>query len=141
MKKRKNGKFKIRLKYWWRNIKKWTKKIVSFCLNPRMVLCFGIAWVITNGWCYAFIAIGGWLGINWMLAVGTAYAAFLWFPFTPEKLITIIISLFLLKRLFPNDEKTLKVLQKELDKLKAAIKRKKTEIKEKKEEKKKARKE
>ena len=89
----------------------------------------------------AITAIGGWLGINWMLAVGTAYAAFLWFPFTPEKLITVIISLFLLKRLFPNDEKTLKVLQKELDKLKTAIKRKRAERKLKKEEKKKARKE
>lgn len=37
--------------------------------------------------------------------------AFLWFPFTPEKIVTVIIAMFLLRWLFPNDEKTLKKLR------------------------------
>ena len=45
-----------------------------------------------------------------MTAVGASYLAFLWLPITPEKIITIAIAVFLLKRLFPRDEKTLAYL-------------------------------
>ena len=88
------------------------KKIVAFVLNPRLLLCVGIAWMLTNGWSYVLMGIGTFLGIGWMIAVSGAYLAFLWFPFTPEKIITAVISIFLLKRLFPKDEKTLAVLIK-----------------------------
>lgn len=91
-------------------IKYWIKTVIEFCLNPRLLLCFGIAWIITNGWCYIFVALGTILKINWMLAVGGAYAAALWVPFTPEKIITVIIAIALLRLLFPNDQKTLKKL-------------------------------
>ena len=86
------------------------KKILWFFANPRLLLCLGIAWMITNGWSYIAFALGTYLDISWLTMVAGAYMAFLWFPFTPEKLITAIIALFLLKRLFPNDEKTLKKL-------------------------------
>ena len=91
-------------------LKYWIKTVIEFCLNPRLLLCFGIAWIITNGWCYIFVALGTILKINWMLAVGGAYAAALWVPFTPEKIITVIIAIALLRLLFPNDQKTLKKL-------------------------------
>lgn len=91
-------------------IKYWVKTVVAFCLNPRLLLCFGIAWLITNGWCYIFVALGTLLKINWMIAVGGAYAAALWVPFTPEKIITVIIAIALLRLFFPNDQKTLKKL-------------------------------
>lgn len=131
-----NNEKKDKLHYWLEKIKSFLKKAARFCLNPHMLICFGLAWLITNGWCYIFMAVGGSFGINWMFGVGAAYAAFLWIPFTPEKIVTIIISLFLLRLLFPDDQKTLKVLRDELENLKSAFKRKKNEHKEKKEQKK-----
>ena len=98
---------------WKKTLRRW----VRFFLNPRLLLCFGIAWMITNGWCYVFILLGTWLNIGWMLAVGTAWAGVLWLPFTPEKLITLIIAIFLLRLLFPGDEKTLALLHEEKQKL------------------------
>ena len=103
-----------------------------FLLNPRLLLCFGIGWMITNGWSYILLGLGILLNIQWMIAVGTGYLAILWFPFSPEKIITIAIAMWLMKVLFPNDTKTLGVL-KEMDaKLKAAVAVKRSERKEKK---------
>ena len=76
------------------------KKFLKQLLHWRFAVCFFLAWMITNGWCYVFIALGKIMNINWMLAVGTTYAAFLWLPCTPEKLITIPIALFFQKILF-----------------------------------------
>lgn len=97
--------------YWRNKIGHWIKVALEFILNPRLLLCFGIGWIITNGWSYVFLAVGTACGIPWMLAVAGAYMAFLWFPFTPEKIITLIIAMFLLKWLFPNDQKTLQKLK------------------------------
>lgn len=97
--------------YWKEKIKYWLKTALEFILNPRLLLCFGIGWIITNGWSYIFMAVGTFCNIPWMVAVAGAYMAFLWFPFTPEKIITVIIAMFLLRVLFPNDEKTLKKLK------------------------------
>ncbi len=108
------------------------KKITQFLFNPHMLICFGIAWLITNGWSYIFVAVGTWLKIRWMQVVGGAYMSFLWFPFTPEKLVTLIIAVFLLKLMFPKDEKTLKVLHDELETLKNKFRTKKAERAEKK---------
>ncbi|MBP3633507.1 MAG: hypothetical protein J6J43_02910 [Oscillospiraceae bacterium] len=86
-------------------------KILRFFLNPRLLLCLGIGWMITNGWSYILFTLGTALQIEWMIAVGGGYMALLWIPATPEKLITFAIAVFLLKRLFPHDEKTLGVLK------------------------------
>ena len=118
--------------YWLDKTKKFLKKAVRFLLNPHLLICFGIAWMITNGWCYVFMAVGGWLNIGWMAAVGAGYAAFLWIPFTPEKIVTVVISIFLLRIIFPNDEKTLKVLKDDLEVLKSKFRSKKAVLKEKK---------
>ncbi len=92
-------------------IKHYAKKIFQFILNPRFLVCFGIAWMITNGWSYVLFAVGTLLQIDWMIIVSSAYLAFLWLPISPEKLVTLAISIVLLKFLFPNDKKTLGVLQ------------------------------
>lgn len=89
------------------------QRILAFFINPRLLLCLGIGWMITNGWCYLFLFFGLRFGIGWMAAVGGAYAAFLWFPFTPEKIVTVAIALFLLRLFFPHDRATLAVLQEE----------------------------
>ena len=92
-------------------IKQFLKKLVGFLLNPRFLLCFGIAWMITNGWSYVFFFVGTSLQIGWMTAVGAAYLAFLWLPISPEKIVTLAIAMLLLKLMFPKDEKTLGVLR------------------------------
>ena len=91
-------------------IKDIIKKAVFFIVNPRFLLCFGIAWLITNGWSYVALGFGTYYGIAWLAAVATAYLTFLWFPFTPEKILTVIIAIGLLRLLFPKDEKTLGIL-------------------------------
>ena len=106
------------------------KKIVNFILNPRFLLCFGLAWMITNGWCYIFIGVGSYYDIGWMFYIGTTYLAFLWLPITPEKIITIPLAIAFLKVLFPKDQQTLAVLQQMYQKAKDAIKGKKKKAKE-----------
>lgn len=105
------------------------KRILQLFLNPRFLLCFGLAWMITNGWSYVFLGLGVWLNIGWMTAIASAYLAILWIPITPEKIITIALSLIFLRAFFPNDEKTLGTLKEMREK----IKRKKKEKKEEKE--------
>ncbi|MBQ8740087.1 MAG: hypothetical protein IJY79_00885 [Clostridia bacterium] len=114
-------------------IKYWVKTVVQFILNPRLLLCFGLAWLITNGWAYITAAIAVWLDIGWLGAVAGGYLAALWIPFTPEKIVTVIIAIFLLKLLFPNDKKTLEKLHNMKEKAKAEIKKLKIKHKEKKE--------
>lgn len=107
---------------WINKIWQVAKKILHFCLNPRLLLCFGIAWIITNGWSYAFIVLGTFFGITWMTVAGASWAMLLWLPFTPEKIVTLFIAIFLLRFLFPKDEKTLRVLKDELAALKRVLK-------------------
>ena len=112
-------------------IKDFLKKAVMFLLNPRLLLCFGLGWMITNGWSYILLILGTWLKIGWMVGVSGAYLTFLWLPISPEKIITITIAMWLMKVLFPNDTKTLGVLREMYAKLKAAIAVKRTEDQEK----------
>lgn len=97
-------------------IKKW----VMVVLNPRLLLCLFVAWMITNGWSYVFVALGTLLDITWMIVTGTAYMSLLWVPFTPEKILTVVIAIFLMRVIFPRDKKTVAVLKEELKKLKCA---------------------
>ena len=89
------------------DVKSKLRGAAEFILNPRFLLCFGLGWMVTNGWAYVLLGIGTALRVNWMVAVASAYMAFLWFPFTPEKLLTVIIAIALLRRLFPRDRRTL----------------------------------
>ena len=105
------------------------KKIVQFFLNPRLLFCIAVAWMITNGWSYVLFAFGTYFEIGWMIGVSGAYLAFLWLPVSPEKVVTCAIALALLKWLFPKDEKTLAVLQNMYHKAKNAIQKRKQEKK------------
>ncbi len=106
-------------------IKNAAVRTIRFFANPRLLLCVGIAWFITNGWSYVMLVIGTCLEIGWMIAVSSAYLAFLWLPVSPEKLVTAAIAIFLLKKLFPDDTRTLAVLKELYARMKAAIKAKK----------------
>ena len=105
-------------------VKSAIKSIFSFALNPRFLLCFGLAWIITNGWAYVALALATLFKIGWLAAISGGYLAFLWIPGTPEKLITLAISIFLLRRLFPNDEKTLGKLHLMREKLRLTVRAK-----------------
>ena len=94
------------------------KKILMFILNPRLLLCAAVAWMITNGWSYILFVLGTWLDIGWMIAVSGAYLTYLWLPISPEKLLTFTIAIALLRWWFPKDEKTLKILRESYNKAK-----------------------
>lgn len=112
-------------------MKKWDKarvknlirRILEFFLNPRLLLCFGIAWFITNGWSYLFAFLGYYLDITWMFVAGISWMAILWFPFSPEKIVTFFITIVLLRWLFPKDQKTLAVIQQKQAELSALLKK------------------
>ena len=106
-------------------IKKHLGKILNFLLNPRFLFCFGVAWIITNGWSYILLAVGTLLDIGWMITLASAYLAFLWLPISPEKLVTITIAMALLRLLCPNDQKTLGILRELHEKVRQQLRRKK----------------
>jgi hypothetical protein len=73
--------------------------IIKYLKDPKLFLAFLIAWMITNGWSYVMLGFGIFLKIKWMQVVATSYLAVLWLPCTPEKLITIPLSVFIYKLL------------------------------------------
>ena len=105
------------------------KKIVLFFCNPRLIVCFLLAWLITNGWSYILFGLGTYFNIHWMTTVAGAYLAFLWLPVSPEKIATFAIAIGLLRLLFPNDQKTLAVLKDLYAKAKSAFKNRKNKCK------------
>lgn len=105
-------------------IKEFIKKLIFLVLNPRFLLCFGLAWIVTNGWSYLVLGIGTFLKNEWMIGIASGYLALMWLPFTPEKIITVAIAIFLLKLIFPNDQKTLGVLHEMRLNIKAKQKQK-----------------
>ena len=105
-----------------RKLKWFFIKCLHFLLNPRFLLCFGIGWIITNGWSYIMLGFGIFMDIGWMVAVASAYLAILWLPISPEKIITFAIAIGLMRLLFPKDEKTLGMLKIGYDKAKALLK-------------------
>jgi len=115
-------------------IKETAKTVLLFIVNPRLLFCFALAWLITNGWAYIVLGLGTYHEIEWMMAVAGAYLAFIWLPFTPEKILTLALSIGLLHLIFPHDEKTLGIL-KELYAKQKEKKREKREEKRKKKEK------
>ena len=73
----------------------WTKikTYISPFLNWRILIIYLPIWFIMSGWTYLFIFLGTKYSVGWMLASGTFWATLLWLPITPEKLITIPITL------------------------------------------------
>lgn len=106
-------------------LKQGLKKALQFIANPRLLLCFFVGWMITNGWSYILFGLGTYFEIDWMVAVGGAYLALLWLPFTPEKILTCAIAIALLRWLFPGDQKTLAVLHAWHEKAREAFRNRK----------------
>lgn len=111
------------------NIKCMLRSWGSILLNPRLLLCLFIAWMITNGWSYVLMIIGTIMKINWMQVVAGAYMGLLWIPFTPEKIITVALAILLMRIFYPKDQKTLGALKEKLNAAKAKLKRQKASAK------------
>ena len=90
------------------------KGLLRLLLNWRFLICFGLAWMITNGWSYVLFALGTLTQNAWMLGISGAYLAFLWLPISPEKVVTCAIALVLVKILFPKHQSALKAQVKEI---------------------------
>ena len=90
------------------NVRKKLKSLAEFFLNPKLVLCYTLAWIITNGWAYICLGAGAYYEIGWLSAIAAAYLAILWSPFCFELIVTLAITIFLLKRIFPKDKRTLR---------------------------------
>ena len=71
------------------------KTYISPFLNWRILLIYVPIWFIMSGWTYLFIFLGTKYKIGWMLASGTFWPTILWLPITPEKLITIPLTLLI----------------------------------------------
>lgn len=99
------------------------KKIILFFCNFRLLFCFALAWLITNGWSYIMLGLGTLLDVAWMVAVSGTYITILWLPISPEKIVTIALAMALLRFLFPKDEKTLSVLRAFYEKIKSRKKK------------------
>ena len=88
--------------------------IGKLILNWRFLTCFLIAWMVTNGWSYLMFGIGMYFDIKPLILISSAYLAFLWLPFSPEKIVTLAIGLFLVRLLFPKHRDAIKSQWEEL---------------------------
>lgn len=79
-----------------------TYKRIKPYLHWKMLLVFGGVWVLTTGIWY-IIAFAP-LGLpSWLVWFARGYMAILWLPTTPEKLITIPISIWIYKFIFKEE--------------------------------------
>ncbi len=104
---------------------KWKHKLKALLralTNPHLLISLGIAWFITNGWSYVFFGVGLYLHIPWMYRIGAFWMGLLWIPGTPEKLVTFLIAIWLLKVLFPDDTRTLAMIRRKRRDVAEAIK-------------------
>ena len=102
----------MRFKYTKAELKEKLRPWVRALTNPHLLISLGIAWFITNGWAYCAIGLGAFLEIGWLLKAGSVWAAMLWVPGTPEKLVTFPIAIFILRLLFPDDTRTLAMIDR-----------------------------
>ena len=105
---------RMRRAYTREGLREMARRWARFLLNPRLLLCLAIAWMITNGWSYVMFGLGMLMKIHWMRVVGGAYMSFLWLPFTPEKLVTVVLVIGLMRLLYPRDRRTLGTLRRKL---------------------------
>lgn len=85
----------------------WVKPYLTW----RMVPFLAIAWMITNGWAYAFVVIGPKLGLKWMTAAGIAWVGLLWMPWMIEKPVTLWIAGKLYKLILRKDFRKKEVVE------------------------------
>ena len=86
--------------------------IGRFLTNPHFLICFGVAWMITNGWSYLALALGMAFRWQWLAGFAGAYLALLWIPGTPEKIVTTLLALWFMKKFYPHDVQAMQLINK-----------------------------
>ena len=71
--------------------------IIKPFLSWRILVCYLPFWFIFTGWTYVALAIGN----AWWKTASGVWLAWMWMPWCPEKLITIPLTIWLHKKLFP----------------------------------------
>ena len=93
----------------------WTKikTYISPFLNWRILIIYLPIWFLMSGWTYLFIYLGTRHHVGWMLAAGTFWATVLWLPITPEKLITIPLTILVYVKWVGHSDPKLEAMVKE----------------------------
>ena len=89
------------------------KTYISPFLDWRILIIYLPIWFLMSGWTYLFIYLGTHYQVSWMLASGTLWATILWLPITPEKLLTIPLTLFIYIKLFGRRNNKLELMLSE----------------------------
>lgn len=86
-------------------------KTIKPFLTWRILICYLPFWMLFTGWTYVALAIGN----AWWKTAAGVWLAWMWMPWCPEKLITIPLTIWLHKILFPNKSTTEldRILEKE----------------------------
>lgn len=66
-------------------------------LTWRIIVCYLPFWFLASGWAWLFSIIGK----GWIRGIAISWLAILWLPCCPEKVVTIPLSIWLHKKLFP----------------------------------------
>ena len=91
---------------------KWKlRALCAYFLNPHFLICFLLAWMITNGWAYLLMILGMVFRCFPVAGIASAYITFLWLPCTPEKILTFFIATKLMRRFYPEDERAAEILE------------------------------
>ena len=102
------------------------KKVVIYLrpfANWRFLVSYSIPFMITNGWAWIGVFLFGMGYRNWFTIASTSWMAFLWAPFTPEKLVTVPVAIWIHTKLFKRDPKTRVMLDNMYNEAKADWKR------------------
>lgn len=92
-------------------------------INIRFLICFLPPWIITNGIWYLGLYMGIVFQIIWLRNICGAYVAWLYTPLAAEKIVILPIAIWLCKKLFKNDQKTMNQLNNMLDQAKQDCKK------------------
>ena len=68
--------------------------------------------MITNGWAWIGVFLFPYYPDNWFTITSVSWMAFLWAPFTPEKLVTVPMAIWIHTKIFKKDPKTRAMLDK-----------------------------
>ena len=92
----------------------WTK--IKIYLRPfldwKFLVSYLIPFSLINGWAWVGTFLLPIIGSNWFTIAASTWLAILWMPWTPEKLVTIPMAIWIHHLLFKNDKKTKIKMQK-----------------------------
>lgn len=98
----------------------WTK--IKIYLRPfldwKFLVSYLIPFSLINGWAWVGTFLLPIIGSNWFTIAASTWLTILWMPWTPEKLVTIPMAIWIHHLLFKNDEKTKIKMQKMYDEAK-----------------------